>query len=63
MGNTLISRLARRLALMAALVATAVVFLTSTTGAGALLDGRTVTAANDYRTPTTTVRALGVLLS
>jgi len=49
MGNTLICRLARRLALMAALVATAVILLTSTTGAGALLDGRTVTAANDYR--------------
>jgi len=45
MGNTLICRLARRLALTAALVAAAFVFITSTTGAAALLDSRTVTAA------------------
>ncbi|HEY8662389.1 MAG TPA: hypothetical protein VIL68_02120 [Propionibacteriaceae bacterium] len=45
MGNTLICRLARRLALMAALVAAAFVFITSTTGAGALLDSRTITVA------------------
>jgi hypothetical protein len=45
MGNTLICRLARRLALMAALVAAALVFITSTTGAGALLDSRTITVA------------------
>jgi len=35
MGNTLICRLARRLALMAALIAAAFVFTTSMTGAGA----------------------------
>ena len=39
----MICRLARRLALMAALAATAFVFITSTTGAGALLDSRTIT--------------------
>ena len=45
MGTTLICRLARRLALMAALVATAIVFVSSTTGVGTLLDSRTVTAS------------------
>ena len=45
MGTTLICRFARRLALMAALVATAIVFVNSTTGVGALLDSRTVTAS------------------
>ena len=40
----MICRLARRLALMAALAATALVFIASTTGAGALLESRTVTA-------------------
>jgi hypothetical protein len=44
MRYILICRLARRLALMAALVATAVVVATSMTGAGALLDTRTVTS-------------------
>jgi hypothetical protein len=45
MGKTVICRLARRLALMAALAATAFIFVTSPSGAGALLDSRTVTAA------------------
>jgi hypothetical protein len=45
MGNTVICRLARRLALMTALAAAAFVFITSTTGAGALLDSRTITTA------------------
>jgi hypothetical protein len=45
MGTPLICRFARRLALMAALVATAIVFVSSTTGAGALLDSRTVAAS------------------
>lgn len=45
MGTPLICRLARRLALMAALVATAIVFVSSTTGVGALLDSRTVTTS------------------
>jgi hypothetical protein len=44
MGTTLICRLARRLALMAALAAATFVFVTSTTGAGVLLDSHTVTA-------------------
>jgi len=42
MVNTLICRLARRLALMAALAATTVVFISSTTAARVLLDTRTV---------------------
>jgi len=45
MRNTLICRLARRLALLAALAAAAVVIITSTTVAGAPLDSRTITVA------------------
>ncbi len=45
MGTTLICRFARRLALMAALVATTIVFVSSNTGVGALLDSRTVTSS------------------
>jgi hypothetical protein len=45
MRNTTICRLARRLALMAALVATAFVFATSTSGVGTLLDSRTVASS------------------
>jgi hypothetical protein len=44
MVNTLICRLARRLALMTALAATTFVFVTSATAAGALLNSRTVMA-------------------
>jgi len=45
MRNTYVCLLARRLALMAALVATAVVLVISASGAGALLDSCPVTAA------------------
>ena len=45
MGNIVICRLARRLALMAALAAAAFVFATSTAGAGALLDSLIATSA------------------
>jgi hypothetical protein len=44
MRYIVIYRLARRLALMAALVATAVVVATSMTGAGSLLDSPPVTS-------------------
>jgi|BarGraIncu00222A_1022003.scaffolds.fasta_scaffold11835_4 hypothetical protein len=44
MGNTVICRFARRLALVAALAAAAFVFFASPNAVGALLDSRTVTA-------------------
>lgn len=43
MRTTVICRLARRLALMAALAAATFVFLASSTDVGSLLDNRTVT--------------------
>lgn len=46
MGNTVICRLARRLALICALVAALFVFITSSSGAGALLDGPVQSPAN-----------------
>jgi hypothetical protein len=55
MGNTVICRLTRRLALTCALVAALFVFVTSTTSAVALLDGPVQNSANRSvdRIPTT----------
>jgi hypothetical protein len=46
MGNTVICRLTRRLALICALVAALFVFVTSTTSAVALLEGPVQNSAN-----------------